>query len=144
MQHAPALIDGSPEKRRSATDIRLTLPASAENVVLVRHVVVALAEVLGLPCRLIDDIKLAVTEACTNVVRHAYLDARGPLEVDVRPDAETLTVIVTDHGRGLRPNPGGGGAGFGLPLMAALTHGLEIEQAPGSGSCVRMSFRRAG
>lgn len=158
MQPGPALIDGSPERRAgrhtasgsgqgSHADIRLTLPADAENVVLVRHVVVALAEVLGLPRPLVEDIKLAVTEACTNVVRHAYADARGSIEVAVLPDPGTLTVIVSDHGRGLRPSVAAarrGDGGLGLPLIAALAHSLEIDQAPDRGSRVRMSFRRAG
>lgn len=125
-------------------DIRLTLPASAENVVLVRHVVAALAETLGLRRQAVEDIKLAVTEACTNVVRHAYADTHGPLEVVLHRTEQVLVVVVTDHGRGLRPNPEGGGAGLGLPLMAALSQGLEIEQAPDRGSRVSMSFSRGG
>src|SRR5918992_627110 len=54
------------------SDIRLTLPARPENVAVVRHVLGALAEALALPPALVDDVRLAVTEACTNVVRHAY------------------------------------------------------------------------
>jgi anti-sigma regulatory factor (Ser/Thr protein kinase) len=159
MQHGPALISGSPERRsgsrpepppkpaagagrRPDSAIRLTLPAHAKNVVLVRHVVAALAEGLDLPARLIEDVKLAVTEACTNVVRHAYAGSHGTLDVAVEPGEDMLTVIVTDHGHGLRPNPVAGGAGLGLPLMGALAHALEIEQSPDRGARVRMSFRR--
>jgi anti-sigma regulatory factor (Ser/Thr protein kinase) len=120
-------------------DIRLTLPAHAENVVLVRAVVGALAEALKLPPTLIEDIRLAVTEACTNVVRHAYAGREGPLEVFVEPyDAKCLTVVVTDHGHGIRPNPASGGPGLGLPLIAALTSQLEIEHEPDRGSRVSM------
>ena len=54
------------------SDVRLTLPARPENVAVVRHVLGAFAEALQLPEPTIEDMRLAVTEACTNVVRHAY------------------------------------------------------------------------
>lgn len=160
MHHGPALIDGSPEGHASRLappeasaagaaagadpDIRLTLPANAENVVLVRHVVALLAEALELPRRLVDDAKLAVTEACTNVVRHAYGGASGTLDVQLQPLDDGLTVIVADTGRGLSRKPGESDGGLGLPLMAALANSLEIDQPPARGSCVRMSFRHTG
>lgn len=127
-------------------DIRLTLPASAENVALVRHVLGALAEALSMPAEAVDDIKLAVTEACTNVVRHAYRgsDAGGSLDVTAEPESGRLTVVVSDHGCGLVPNPEGGGAGLGLPLIAALSDRLEIEHGVHEGSRLRMSFAPAG
>ena len=59
----------------ASTDVRLTLPARPENVAVVRHVLGAFAEALDLPPDLIEDMRLAVTEACTNVVRHAYAEA---------------------------------------------------------------------
>jgi serine/threonine-protein kinase RsbW len=126
-------------------DIRLTMPAHAENVVLVRAVVGALAEALRLPSQLIEDIRLAVTEACTNVVRHAYAGREGPLEVSLEPeDGDCLTVVVTDHGTGIRPNPSSDGPGLGLPLIAALASQLEIEHEPDRGSRVSMQFRAPG
>ena len=126
-------------------DIRLTLPARPENVVLVRHVVGALAEALRMPASMVDDVKLAVTEACTNVVRHAYAGSEGPLDVHVEPaDDDALTVVVSDHGRGMAPRPGGEGAGLGLPLIAALTDRFEIEHADDHGSRVSMHFGGAG
>jgi serine/threonine-protein kinase RsbW len=128
-----------------ACDVRLTLPARAENVVLVRHVVGALAEALRMPPHLIDDVKLAVTEACTNVVRHAYAGREGPLEVHLEPeDGDCMTIVVTDRGQGIRPSPSEGGPGLGLPLIAALAHQLEIEHEPDRGSRVSMRFRAGG
>ena len=116
--------------------VRLTLPAHAENVALVRHVAGALAEALKLPHALVDDIKLAVTEAGTNVVRHAYAGRVGALEVELEPGPhqDCLTVVVTDHGDGIRPEVGGEGPGLGLPLIAALASELEIEREPDNGS----------
>jgi anti-sigma regulatory factor (Ser/Thr protein kinase) len=65
-----------------APDIELLLPARAENVAIVRHAFGALGEALDVDPQTLSDILLAVTEACTNVVVHAYPDGReGPLEV---------------------------------------------------------------
>jgi anti-sigma regulatory factor (Ser/Thr protein kinase) len=88
--------------------------------------------------------RLAVTEACTNVVRHAYDDsaAPGPLEIVIRPDGDVLEVIVSDCGRGIGASPDTSGPGLGLPLIAALVDSLEIQQAPSSGSRLAMSFSR--
>jgi serine/threonine-protein kinase RsbW len=162
MHDGPALIHGSPERRleelctpprvsaddvpdRLGDGIRLTLPANAQNVVLIRHVTAAFAARERLPETLVEDLKLAVTEACTNVVRHAYASgAEGHVEVDIAAAPEAVHVAVTDGGLGLRPNPASDGAGLGLPLMAALADSIEIEPAGGSGSRVLMSFRRAG
>lgn len=122
-------------------DIRLSLPARPENIAVIRHVVAALAESLAMPAKLVEDIRLAVTEACTNVVRHAYRGEQGPLEVRVEPAAGCLTVVVSDRGSGIQPNPDSEGPGLGLPLIAALSSSLEIEHSPSAGSTLCMSFR---
>jgi serine/threonine-protein kinase RsbW len=127
----------------SASDVRLTLPARPENVAVVRHVLGAFAEALMLPDPVIEDMRLAVTEACTNVVRHAYADGEpGPVEILIRPVGDALQVIVSDEGRGLGPSEDSSGPGLGLPLIAALAHSLEIEPAGSAGSRLRMSFLR--
>ncbi|MBA2460583.1 MAG: ATP-binding protein [Actinobacteria bacterium] len=135
---------GSDETARTDSGILLTLPARAENLALVRGVVGLLAEHLQMPAEQVEDVKLAVTEACANVVRHAYPGSDGRLNVAAEPEPDCLTVVVSDLGRGLRPDPGGEGPGLGLPLMAALTHGLEIDGGPRQGSRLSMSFRPSG
>jgi anti-sigma regulatory factor (Ser/Thr protein kinase) len=126
-----------------ASDVRLTLPARPENVAVVRHVLGAFAEALLLPDPVIEDMRLAVTEACTNVVRHAYADGEpGPVEILIRPEGGRLLVTVADSGRGLGPSPDTTGPGLGLPLIAALTDSFEIERGPTAGSRMVMSFRR--
>lgn len=127
----------SPPDRQS--DIRLSMPARAENVAIVRQVIASLAEALGMSERAIDDVRLAVTEACTNVVRHAYRDIDGPLEVTIRHADEMLTISVFDHGDGIRPSPHSDGPGLGLPLIAALSDSLVIERSR-QGSSVAMGF----
>jgi serine/threonine-protein kinase RsbW len=132
--------------RRAAapgSDVRLTLPARPENVALVRHVLGAFAEALRLPPELVEDMRLAVTEACTNVVRHAYQDGEpGPIDVLIRPDGERLEVVVSDGGRGFGPSADVAGPGLGLPLIAALADSVDLQRLPGRGSRVAMSFRR--
>jgi serine/threonine-protein kinase RsbW len=124
------------------SDIRLTLPARAENLTVVRHVLGALAEALDLPREVTADMRLAVTEACSNVVRHAYGDETGNIDVVVRSGGAALEVIVTDTGRGIGPSLDTAGPGLGLPLIAALADSLEIERPALQGSRLVMSFLR--
>src|SRR5215207_385166 len=105
---------GDPSVDELDSDIRLTLPARPENVAVVRHVVDALADALGLPAAVTDDMRLAVTEACTNVVRHAYAGPEGTIDVVVRPRREALEVMVSDTGRGMAASTDTAGPGLGL------------------------------
>jgi anti-sigma regulatory factor (Ser/Thr protein kinase) len=125
---------------RTSSDVRLTIPARPENVAVVRHVLGAFAEALHLDAAVVEDMRLAVTEACTNVVRHAYDGTPGPLEIVIRPAGESLEITVSDHGRGIGPSPDTRGPGLGLPLIAALADTLEIQHAPRAGSRLAMSF----
>jgi serine/threonine-protein kinase RsbW len=125
-----------------AADVRLSLPARAENVAVVRHVLGAFAEALRLPPELVEDIRLAATEACTNVIRHAYRAGEdGPLEVLIRPDGDRLELVVSDRGQGLGPRADVSGRGLGLPLIAALADSVDLEELPVHGSRIAMSFR---
>src|SRR5918995_2194207 len=95
---------GDPSVDAFDSDIRLTLPARPENVAVVRHVLGALAEALRLSDAVTEDMRLAVTEACTNVVRHAYAGDEGTIDVVVRPRDDALEIVVTDVGRGIAPS----------------------------------------
>lgn len=123
-------------------DIRLSVPARPENVSVVRQLVGAFGAAIGLAASTVEDMRLAVTEACTNVVRHAYGDEGGHIDVVIRPTGEAIDVIVSDGGRGLGPSPDAAGPGLGLSLIAALADRLEIEHAPRQGSRLAMSFLR--
>jgi serine/threonine-protein kinase RsbW len=118
------------------------LPARPENVAVVRHVLAALAEALDLPRAVIDDMRLAVTEACANVVRHAYSDGDGSIDVVVTAGGRELEVVVADEGRGIGPSPDTTGPGLGLTLMESLADSLEVESRAGAGSRLVMSFLR--
>jgi anti-sigma regulatory factor (Ser/Thr protein kinase) len=121
-------------------DLELSLPARAENVAVVRHAFGGLADVLDVSDQTLSDIKLAVTEACTNVVVHAYPEGEGPLAVRARVDDRRLTVVVTDEGRGILPRADSPGLGLGLPLIATLAESLELGTGEQDRTEVRMTF----
>lgn len=121
----------------------LSVPAEPESVSLVRQAVTGIADTLGASPEARDDLRIAVTEAATNVVVHAYPDRVGTLRLEVWPDGKTMIVHVTDHGCGIVPrvervNPG---LGLGIPLIAALSEQMSITaNDDGSGTCVGMTF----
>jgi serine/threonine-protein kinase RsbW len=119
--------------------LRLVVPARAENVALVRNTVSAAAEERGLPLHIVEDMRLAVTEACSNVVRHAYTD-EGDMAVDVELSGPEMRVVVEDQGRGIGASTDDDGPGLGLPLIAALVSELQIERGRARGSRVSMRF----
>jgi serine/threonine-protein kinase RsbW len=129
----------------SASDapaVLLRMPALPDAVGVARQALTGACEALGLGARATGDVRLAVSEACTNVVAHAYRDRDEPgeLEVAVLLDPGELTVIVRDRGTGIAPRIEGGGLGLGLPLIAALTRRAEISEHSGGGTEVTMTF----
>jgi serine/threonine-protein kinase RsbW len=125
----------------TASDVRLSVPARPEYIGVIRHVLGAFAEALGLPPGQVEDMRLAVTEACTNVVRHAYHDHEpGPMDVVIRPGGDRVELIVSDEGRGMGPSPDVAGPGLGLPLIAALADSVDVGREPSRGSRLAMSF----
>jgi serine/threonine-protein kinase RsbW len=119
----------------------MSLPAKAENVAVVRHALAGLAESIGMDEPGIADLKTVVTEACMNVVVHAYPeDQPGPLEVQATPDGDGLTVAVRDHGMGIRPRTDGSRPSLrlGLTLIAALSNSFEIKGGIDRGTEIRM------
>jgi serine/threonine-protein kinase RsbW len=139
--HSGGVVD-FPMSGTHQGSIELTLPARPENIAVVRHVLGAIGACLRLEAELVEDMRLAVTEACTNVVRHAYEDDRGTMELFIEPEEDGLRVVVADRGRGIGPSPDTRGPGLGLPLIAAIADSLEIDQVAGSGSRIIMSFAR--
>jgi serine/threonine-protein kinase RsbW len=126
-------------------DMELALPARAENIALVRHAFGALGETLAVDEELLSDVRLAVTEACSNVVVHAYADgAPGPLEVLATLDDGTLTVVVRDEGPGIAPHPDSPGLGLGLPLIASLAESVQLGRDEQERTEVCMTFLLSG
>lgn len=125
-------------------DLSLILPARAENVAVVRHAIGGLGEALDVDEQVISDVKLAVTEACTNTVVHAYPQDEGPLEVAAYVGDERLLIVVRDEGLGIVPRTDSPGLGLGLPLIATLAETLELGTDDDKRTEVRMTFRLDG
>lgn len=121
--------------------VRLDLPARPEGVGVVRQALAGVADGLALEATVLADAKMAVTEACTNAVVHAYTNAGGRLDVEMFADEVQLTVVVRDHGIGIAEDEDDrvdGALGLGLPLIAALSDAFELRG--GNGTEVRMGF----
>jgi anti-sigma regulatory factor (Ser/Thr protein kinase) len=123
-------------------DVRFRLRAVPANVALVRQALAGLADSLGVDPARAADMKIAVTEACTNAVVHAYANHDGPLEVTMRVEHGRLVLSVRDSGPGLRPLPSesdGPPLGFGLALIASLSDEFGIAGSR-RGTEVRIAF----
>lgn len=123
--------------------LRLSLPARPENVIVARQALAGLGEAIGLSEQRLADLKTVVSEACNNVVLHAYPgDEEGPLEVSASADDRRIEVEISDRGSGFRPSSDEDGAhlGLGLPLIASLSDSFEISGAAGEGTRTRVTL----
>jgi serine/threonine-protein kinase RsbW len=122
--------------------MQLALPARAANIAVVRHAFGALGEAFAVSEEILANIRLAVTEACTNVVVHAYPDDHeGPLDVAATLlDEDRLEVVVRDEGPGIGPRADSPGLGLGLPLIVSLTESVQLGRAADNCTEVRMVF----
>jgi anti-sigma regulatory factor (Ser/Thr protein kinase) len=133
-----------PEPKSSAAPgFRIALPSAPENVAVVRQALAGAGGVVGLSEARLLDVNAAVSEACNNVVVHAYPDAVGTMEVRLRVQPETLEVIVGDQGVGIRPHRPATELeleGLGLSLIQTLTDRVELLGGAGEGTKVQMAF----
>jgi serine/threonine-protein kinase RsbW len=131
------------ERDASPSVLRLDVPADAANVALARQAVTGLCEAIGADARLTEDVRLAVTEACTNVVVHAYAPETRPrpLRLTARVEGDDLFIHVEDEGRGMGVYTGASGLGLGVPLIAASTREVEVKAGrQGRGTGINMRF----
>jgi serine/threonine-protein kinase RsbW len=113
---------------------------------VVRHAIAGLAEEIGMDSPGLADLKTVVTEACMNVVVHAYEGEPGPLNVEAEPDADGLTVVVRDSGVGIRPRPEAEPSSLrlGLSLIAALSSSFSFSGGLDRGTEVKMHMPLQG
>ena len=118
-----------------------TFPSSPPGVGAMRREVAAFAQRAGMDDDGVGSVKLAVSEAATNAVVHAYRENEDEGELKVRAfiDASELVVIVCDTGIGLAPRPDSPGLGLGMPLMASVTTRFQVVSA-GDGTEIHMAF----
>ena len=128
------------QRAREKCALSLRLVAVPDNVMLVRQALDGAARELGADSAIVEDLKLAVTEACSNVVKYAYRGSPGDLEVTLDPVEAGFSVVVRDDGSWLEQAVAEGDAGgLGIPLMQAVTRRFEISSAE-NGTTVRLDF----
>jgi serine/threonine-protein kinase RsbW len=128
--------------------IRLTIPAKPEYITLGRLALTGIARLRPEPLRqeVLGDLKLALTEACTNSVRHAYAGGDGTVEILYELHDDKLVVEVVDEGEGFEPPAEPSSAlaeeelsegGLGIAIIEALADEFEIRERPQGGSFLR-------
>jgi serine/threonine-protein kinase RsbW len=132
-----------------ARTVRLTIPAKAEYITLCRLALAGISRYRPVPDETLHDLKLALTEACTNSIRHAYEDAEGQVEVLYEVASDALAIQVTDAGEGFMPAEQAepeemSESGLGLAIIDSLSDELVIEQLEGKGSRLRFVKRLDG
>jgi serine/threonine-protein kinase RsbW len=128
-----------------STSLARRFRASADQVGQARREATAFARARGVVDP--DAVALALSEAITNVVLHAYVDAPEPGDVELvahdLPD-DGLMISVCDDGRGMTPRADSPGLGLGMPLLAALTERFEVQTRPGGGTRLCLFFATSG
>ena len=106
---------------------------------MLRREMAGIAEDCGMNAEGIADVRLAVTEAATNAVIHAYADADGELRVTAAMQDGELAIVIGDTGPGLVEGRDSPGLGAGLSVIATVAERLKIVSHPG-GTEIHMAF----
>ena len=133
-----------------AVTVRLTIPARAEYITLGRLALTGIGRLRELSDELLADLKLALTEAASNSVRHAYGENQdvGVVEIAYELHADRLVIEVTDDGEGFDPTEAAGHpdelseGGLGIAIIRAIADQVEIGAQPG-GKGSRLRFEKA-
>ena len=135
-----ALVDTAEDEREGMRTVRLRVPARAEYIALVRLALSGLADIISLPEDVLADLKLALTEAVSNSVRHAYAEGAGFVSIVYELRGETLAVEVVDDGNGFDPElpPALEGdelteGGLGIAIIRTIADEFELDSRPGVG-----------
>jgi serine/threonine-protein kinase RsbW len=129
------------------SNVRLNLANTAENIVVVRAVLSGLAESAGVDAGDLSDIRTAVSEACNNVVMHAYEGELGAMDVSIELGEDAMLVRVRDRGVGIGEHAFQDGPyadGIGLHVIRTLTSQVRFEEPPGGGTRISMEFTAHG
>jgi serine/threonine-protein kinase RsbW len=125
--------------------VRLTFPARPEYITLCRLALTGISRLRPVSEEVLADLKLALTEAASNSVRHAYRDGgNGVVEIVYELHPDRLVIEVTDEGKGFEPTTAGAApeslseGGLGLAIIRAIADEVEIGSRPsGKGSRLR-------
>ena len=144
-----ALIEAKGPALEGMQSIRLRVPARAEYIALARLALSGLADLIALPEELLADLKLALTEAVSNSIRHAYGDGAGFVSIAYEITGDALAIEVVDDGRGFDPDrpPSLEGeelteGGLGIAIIRTIADEFELHSRPGArGSRLRFVKR---
>jgi serine/threonine-protein kinase RsbW len=138
------MTTGIPTSPRVGRAVRLTIPAKAEYITLCRLALTGLSRLRPFGDETLADLKLALTEACSNSVRHAYAEGDGRVEIVYELHPDRLEIEVTDDGTGFEPGSrieSDGElseGGLGIAIIRAIADEFELESGPsGTGSRLR-------
>ncbi len=135
---------------KTQKNYELRIPSQSDNLAIIRDVVAKVASRVGFDTDEASKIELAVDEACTNVIKHAYANnSNQMIEVSIKVDQKKLIIIVADKGKGFNPDEiklpdlnksikEGRKGGLGLCLIKTLMDKVEFEIKPGSKTQVKM------
>lgn len=143
------LVEKADEEVEGMRTVRLRIPARAEYVALARLALSGLADLAALPEELVADLKLALTEAVSNSVRHAYGEGGGFVSIAYELGHDSLAVEVVDDGEGFDPGkpPVLEGeelteGGLGIAIIRTIADDFELDSKPGvRGSRLRFAKR---
>ena len=124
-------------------DVAVCLPQEAETVALIRGAVTSTLSLFGVDDECVEDIRLALSEACTNVIEHAH--ATDEYEVRVQMDDNQCEISVKNNGNGFDfaalegQMPGGESArGRGVAIMRAVMDQVRFSSEPREGTIVHL------
>lgn len=129
--------------------IRLSFPAKPDYLLLARLALSGIGRTTPVADELLADLKLALTEACGNCVRHAYPDGPGDVSVAYAFGQDEIEMIVEDQGVGIEEgvadrSSATNDSGMGMSIIRTVVDQLEIRPgADGRGTVVRMTKRLA-
>jgi PAS domain S-box-containing protein len=140
-----SLVAQSGPPERPEDRIEVAVPAEPAAVGRLRTAVREFAAGHGADSELLAGLSLAVSEAATNALMHAFVDREpGSIRLVARAGVGELVVNVSDDGRGMQPRTDSPGMGIGLPTIGQIASGLDIRERPGGGTDVRMTFAAPG
>ena len=125
--------------------VSFTLPRDRLTVPLVRHLMVSMLQQLGVTADCVDEVSVALSEACTNAYKHAEIGET--YDVAISLVEQTLAIDVIDMGRGARRIARKAGevthdphaeSGRGVSLIRALTDSVTFDSLSGDGTAVHM------
>jgi anti-sigma regulatory factor (Ser/Thr protein kinase) len=119
------------------------LPGTPLGVRTLRREMAGIAADCGMDADGVADVKLAVTEAATNAVMHAYAEVTGELTVTAAIQGGELEIVIGDSGSGIVERRDSPGLGVGLSIIATVAEQLRIVSSPG-GTRIHMTFRCSG